>query len=79
VSRFASSIAQASYFVTETEVNAFAGPEDEGPGAGLLNQIIELELAELHDGDNTLDFSLEGAWTGSYRAAVTAIDLVLSR
>lgn len=66
-------------FVNEHELNAFAGDPDEGPGAGLLNQLIELDLAELHDGDNTVTFALDGAWTGSYRAATLGIDLWLSR
>jgi cytochrome c peroxidase len=66
-------------FVTEDELNAFAGDPDEGPGAGLLNQVIDLDVAELREGDNTLAFALDGAWTGSYRAATLGIDLVLAR
>lgn len=66
-------------FVNEHELNAFAGEPDEGPGAGLLNQVIDLDVAELRDGDNTVNFALDGAWTGSYRAATLALDLVLTR
>jgi cytochrome c peroxidase len=65
-------------FVTDDEVNAFAGDQDEGPGAGLLNQVIDLDLTELQAGDNALTLTLDGSWTGSYRAAATGIDLVLS-
>jgi hypothetical protein len=65
-------------FVNERELNAFAGDPDEGPGAGLLNQTIDLDLNELHDDDNAVEFALDGAWTGAYRAALTSVDLVLS-
>lgn len=66
-------------FVDEHELNAFAGDPDEGPGAGLLNQLINLDPGELREGNNTLGFALDGSWTGSYRAALLGIDLVLSR
>jgi hypothetical protein len=67
-------------FVTEIEANAFASfYPDTVPqlGAGLLNQAIEIDLAELREGDNTLELQASGSWTGSYRTAVTGIDLVL--
>jgi hypothetical protein len=64
-------------FVNEHEVKAFAGTD--GPGAGLLNQMIELDVTELRDGDNALELALAGAWTGSYRAGVLGVDLILSR
>jgi hypothetical protein len=67
-------------FVSEVEVNAFAGDFDTGggPGAGLLNQLVEVELSELVDGDNTLELTSLGLWTGSYRAAIAGVDLVLA-
>lgn len=43
-----------------------------------LNQIIDLDLAELQDGDNTLELISSGTWTGSYRLATAGIDLVLT-
>ena len=66
-------------YVSEVEVNAFAGDFDTGggPGAGLLNQLIELDVAELVDGDNTFEVTSLGLWTGSYRAAIAGVDLVL--
>jgi hypothetical protein len=67
-------------FVSDVEANAFAAfYPDAVPqlGAGLLNQVIEVDLAELREGDNTLELQASGTWTGGYRIAVTGIDLVL--
>ena len=66
-------------FITDIEVNALAGDPDERPGAGLLNQAITVDLAERRSGDNALEFALDGAWTGAYRAALLGVDLVLTR
>jgi hypothetical protein len=67
-------------YITDVEANAFQSfSGDVGAvGAGLLSQIIDLDLAELHDGDNTLDFAGANVWTGSYRIGVVGIDLVVS-
>ncbi|HET7544607.1 MAG TPA: hypothetical protein VFK05_32280 [Polyangiaceae bacterium] len=69
--------------VSETEVNAFADyfPELGGAGAsaGLLNQAVALELAELHDGDNRIELQAAGTWTGAYRVTLTGADLVLDQ
>jgi hypothetical protein len=69
-------------FVTSIEANAFTDffPElgGAGHGAGLLNQVVDLDLAELKDGDNVLELRTSGTWTGEYRAAVTGVDLVLT-
>jgi len=69
--------------VSEAEVNAFTDyfPELGGAGAsaGLLNQAIDLELRELHDGDNRIELLAVGTWTGSYRVTVTGADLVLDQ
>ena len=46
-------------------------------GLVLLNQIIDLELGELHDGDNTLDIQSQNTWTGEYRVGMLGLDLVL--
>jgi len=62
--------------VSEEEVPAFAGDPDEGPGAGLLNQSIVLDLSELRDGTNQIEMTTDGTWTGEYRAAATAADLI---
>ena len=68
-------------FVTAEEANAFTDFSPEiggaGHGAGLLNQIIELDLAELHAGDNQLELHGAGTWTGSYRIGVVGLDLLL--
>jgi hypothetical protein len=68
-------------FVSDAEVNAFANYFPDalpGPGgAGLLNQIIELDPAELREGENLLELSASGTWTGDYRIGVVAVDLVL--
>jgi hypothetical protein len=50
-----------------------------GAGAGLLNQAIDLDLNELHDGDNEIELQASDTWTGSYRVAVTGADLVLDQ
>jgi hypothetical protein len=68
-------------FVTTEEATAFTDFSPElggaGAGAGLLNQAIELDLAELHDGETTIEMTCTHTWTGTYRAMVTAVDLVL--
>jgi hypothetical protein len=48
-----------------------------GAGAGLLNQVIAVDLGELHDGDDRLELEAAGTWTGTYRLMVTGVDLVL--
>src|SRR5262249_45353638 len=69
-------------FVTSVEANAFMDyfPSfgGAGSGAGLLNQIIDLDLGELRDGDNLVELEADGTWTGSYRISVTGVDLLLS-
>ncbi len=69
--------------VTEAEANAFVDyfPELGGAGAsaGLLNQAIDLDVAELREGDNRIELSASGTWTGSYRVTVTGADLVLDQ
>jgi hypothetical protein len=68
-------------FVNDVEEMAFTDFSPElggaGAGSGLLNQIIELDLAELHDGDNTIELYSDGTWTGAYRVGVVALDLIL--
>ena len=66
--------------VNDIEENAFQSfSGDSGAvGAGLLSQIVELDLAELRDGDNTPGLAGANVWTGSYRIGVVGIDLVLS-
>jgi hypothetical protein len=68
-------------FLTAAEATAFTDFSPElggaGAGAGLLNQTIDLDLTELHDGENTIDMTCTHTWTGTYRAMVTAVDLVL--
>jgi hypothetical protein len=61
-------------FVTEDEANAFGGEQE---GAGLLNQIITLEPAEIVDGTNVLEVGSIGTWTGAYRASIAGVDLLL--
>ncbi len=61
-------------FVTESEVNAFGGEQG---GAGLLNQLTELDPSELVSGTNVLELSGSGTWTGAYRIAVVGVDLVV--
>jgi len=68
-------------FITDVEANAFMdfNPSLGGAGAsaGLLNQVIDLDLGELKDGDNTVELLGAGTWTGSYHITVTGVDLVL--
>jgi hypothetical protein len=68
-------------FITPIEANAFMdffpAIGGAGAGAGLLNQVITLDLAELRDGDNLIELQAAGTWTGSYRIMVTGVDLVL--
>jgi len=65
--------------INDIEANAFQSfSGDSGAvGAGLLSQIIDVDVAELRDGTNTLDFSGANVWTGSYRIGVVGIDLIL--
>jgi hypothetical protein len=67
--------------ISAIEANAFTDffPElgGAGHGAGLLNQVVDIDLAELKDGENVLELRTKGTWTGEYRAGVTGIDLVL--
>jgi hypothetical protein len=67
--------------VTAVEANAFTdfNPSLGGAGAsaGLLNQIIDVDLADLRDGDNLLELQSSGTWTGTYRVLVTGVDLIL--
>jgi hypothetical protein len=67
--------------VTAVEANAFTDyfPALGGAGAsaGFLNQAIDLDLAELRDGDNRVELQAAGTWTGTYRVMVTGVDLVL--
>jgi hypothetical protein len=68
-------------FVSTAEVAAFGNyfPDViDGPGgAGLLNQVIDVDPAELKDGDNLLELQTSGTWTGDYRVGVVGVDLVL--
>jgi hypothetical protein len=70
-------------YINEVEANAFTDFSPDlggaGHGAGLLNQIIELDLAELQAGDNRIELQGKGTWTGSYRIGVTGLDLILDR
>lgn len=67
--------------ISDMEANAFTDFHPElggaGHGAGLLNQIIELNQSELRQGDNLLELRGAGTWTGSYRIGVAAVDLIL--
>jgi len=67
--------------VSEIEANAFIDFSPElggaGFGAGLLNQAIDLDLAELVAGDNRIELQAANTWTGTYRVGVTGADLVL--
>ena len=68
-------------FITAVEANAFTDFSPDlggaGAGAGLLNQAIDLDLAELRAGDNLVELLAAGTWTGTYRVSVTGADLVL--
>jgi hypothetical protein len=67
--------------VSDVEANAFIdfSPDEGGAGfgAGLLNQAIDIDLAELVAGDNVIELLGANTWTGAYRIAVTGADLVL--
>ena len=67
--------------VSAVEANAFTdfNPSLGGAGAsaGLLNQMIDVDLADLRDGDNLLELQSSGTWTGTYRVLVTGVDLIL--
>ena len=67
--------------VDAAEANAFVDyfPDLGGAGAsaGFLNQAIELDLAELVDGDNRIELRSAHTWTGTYRVTMTGADLVL--
>lgn len=67
--------------ISTVEANAFTDfyPEfgGAGHGAGLLNQVVDVDVSELKDGDNVLELRTKGTWTGEYRAGVTGIDLVV--
>ena len=69
--------------ITDVEAVAFTDFSPElggaGAGAGLLNQAIDLDLSELHDGGNRIELQAAGTWTGSYRVSVTGADLVLDQ
>jgi len=43
-----------------------------------LNQVVDVDLADLKNGDNLLELQTSGTWTGDYRAGVTGVDLVLT-
>ncbi len=48
-----------------------------GRGRWLVQRSDRPDLAGLHDGDNLVELQGEGTWTGTYRIAVTGVDLVL--
>lgn len=68
-------------FVSEAEENAFTDFNPSlggaGAGAGLLNQIIDLDIAELQAGSNTVEIVSAHTWTGTYRVMLTGVDLLL--
>jgi hypothetical protein len=70
-------------FISAEEATAFTDFSPElggaGAGAGLLNQVIDLDLSELHDGDDVIEMTCAHTWTGTYRAMVTGVDLVLDQ
>jgi hypothetical protein len=61
-------------FISQSEANAFGGEQQ---GAGLLNQMVEIDAAELVSGTNVLELTGVGTWTGAYRIAVVGVDLLL--
>jgi hypothetical protein len=67
--------------ISAVEANAYTDFSPElggaGHGAGLLNQMIELDPAELREGSNSLELLSVGTWTGSYRAGVAKVELLL--
>jgi hypothetical protein len=66
--------------LSDSEANAFTDFSPDlggaGFGAGLLNQAIDLDLAELVAGDNTVELMMANTWVGTYRGAITGADLV---
>lgn len=68
--------------ITDAEANAFTDFSPEiggaGAGAGLLNQAIELEPAELVAGTNRVELVAANTWTGTYRVSITGADLILT-
>ena len=66
--------------LSDSEANAFTDFSPDlggaGFGAGLLNQAIDLDLAELVAGDNTVELLMANTWVGTYRGAITGADLV---
>lgn len=66
--------------ISDAEANAFTDFNPDlggaGAGAGLLNQAIDLDLAELVTGDNSIELLMANTWVGTYRGAVTGADLV---
>ena len=67
--------------LSDVEANAYMdfNPDQggAGAGAGLLNQLIDVDVGDLQDGDNTLELRSKGTWTGTYRVMVTSLDLIL--
>jgi hypothetical protein len=67
--------------INDAEVNAFTDFSPSlggaGAGAGLLNQVIDVDVGDLRDGDNLLELESDGTWTGTYRVMVTGVDLIL--
>jgi hypothetical protein len=67
--------------LSDVEANAFMdfnpAQGGAGAGAGLLNQLIDVDVGDLRDGDNVLELQSRGTWTGTYRVMVTSLDLVL--
>lgn len=39
---------------------------------------IDLDLQELRDGSNVIEFSASRTWTGAYRMGILGVDLVLT-
>jgi len=68
--------------ITDAEANAFTDFSPElggaGAGAGLLNQSIELDPAELVSGANRVELVALNTWTGTYRVSITGADLILT-
>jgi hypothetical protein len=67
--------------ITDVEATAFTDFSPDlggaGHGAGNLNQVVDLDLSEIKDGDNTIELMSKGTWTGDYRAAVNGVTLLL--
>lgn len=68
-------------FLTPEEAVAYTDFNPEiggaGAGAGILSQVVDLDPSELHDGTVTIEMTSAHTWTGTYRAMVSAVDLVL--